>query len=182
MSKVYTTFNPSELNCPVCADELKKVTYYSAFIAGVDRETIHGGITTTTTTTKYTNILQNTGGICFSCGLKKFNKMKKYGLILLISGFCLVLSIQMIWTVFNLPQNIFVGFFAPIMFAGFVAIPVGIVFLIKSFKYRGFKKPISNASREDTDSYLFIENLDRTKIPNKHCYFSTSMYKQMSEQ
>jgi len=187
MSKVYTTLNIDEKNCLVCGSELKSAIYYRAKPENVNiQKTVDYAAMkrTTTTTTTYDNVSRHIGGICTACGQKKYKKTRTRGLKMIAIGLGLfmlftIISIACFSIINDLSGNLgaFIEVLMPLsIIIGIILFIVGVIFSVYGSKYSWFKKNPKHVSVEDALSFLFVKNVDTTKIPTGFQVLSKGMY------
>ena len=185
MPKVFTSIDGNERKCPKCGAELNPTTYYLAqsasVITSVRHETLQRVKTTTTT---YKDISKKNGGICVACGLKKYKTTRGRGLILLATGLGLLIITLTISIVYSEwlrhIQRILREAFYFICVSSLFVFVIGVILAIYGSKYSRFKKHSKHSTIEDALSYLFVKNVDPTKLPARSVALSTAQYEQLT--
>ena len=174
MRKSYVTLDCKEQDCPKCGSKLTTAVYYTARPTG---ETTEKSVncealkttTTVTTTTRYTDIQQQTGKLCLQCG-------RKEGWRLIINGIkYFVISVGILILALILLKSV-----------GLIILAIGIAAVLG---YIGFSVYFMEGDRllrllkfqdNDTISAIFVDLILSSQLPEGHTALSTASHKKLS--
>lgn len=190
MARIYTTLDSSEIVCPNCGAPLSKAICYTAQYAGTTKSVKREALTKTTTiTSSFTDISRVAGGVCETCGKKKYASCKKSALHIFLIGLSLFIASLMGGFYIPQPESRFPGPLGQILdkliplsaLAGLILIIAGIGFFIYSRKFRPFHKKPKFLSEEEVISELIADNMDRQKVPPGYTVLSMNTYNHLAQ-
>jgi hypothetical protein len=179
--------------CPQCGRKMVSITYYSATVVDVTKDTeekLFEKITETTIT--YTDITEEEGYICLDCGRKKEKKVRNIMLIfsaifgfLSLFGFIGLLGTEITDKKMHESMLCFIGFgflFVFFLLFTFSSFAMDFKHLISSNIYRNalWIAPEFRLSQNDFMSNMFVSYLEKEHIhPRRKVWLSTSQRRKL---